>query len=85
MQIHDDHDGDVLVTCRLAMVGLHADAIKREYSEAFAEIKRRCMACGFRQSCAAEVMRDPYNLAWEGYCPNSAALNALVALAEIVN
>jgi hypothetical protein len=39
-------------------------AIKREYSEAFDEIRLRCLACTFRQSCAAEVMRDPYNLIW---------------------
>jgi len=43
------------------------------------------MACSFRLSCAAEVMRDPYNLVWEAYCPNSGALNALVALTEAVN
>jgi hypothetical protein len=43
------------------------------------------MSCSFRVSCAAEVMRDPYNLIWEAYCPNSGALNALVALTEAIN
>jgi hypothetical protein len=94
MQIHDAHskgksttpnEDDNLVQCRLTMVDLHANAIKREYSEAFDEIKRRCMSCSFRASCAAEVMRDPYNLIWEAYCPSSGALNALVALTEVIH
>jgi hypothetical protein len=94
MKVHDDRstakstipgEGDYLVECRLTMVGLHAKVIQREYSAAFDEIRRRCMACSFRLSCAAEVMRDPYSLIWEAYCPNSGALNALVALTEAVN
>ena len=91
MQIHDDRStaqsttGDYVAECRLTMVGLHASAIKREYSDAFEQIKRRCTSCGFRASCAAEVLRDPYNLIWEAYCPNSGALNALVAITEASN
>jgi hypothetical protein len=31
------------------------------------------------------LKRDPTNLAWEAYCPNSGALNALVALTEAIH
>jgi hypothetical protein len=77
-------EADKLVQCRLAMVGLHSEAIQSEYAEAFDKIRQRCGNCGFRASCAAEILRDPYSLAWEGYCPNSAAVNALVAINEAI-
>jgi len=31
-----------------------------------------------------DLKRDPNNLVWEAYCPNSAALNALVAITEMI-
>jgi hypothetical protein len=94
MQIHYDHsagkaappsDGDSLLQCRMTILGLDGGAMERDYAEAFDVIRRRCVDCGVRTPCAADLRRDPLNLVWEAYCPNSAALNALVALTEAIH
>jgi hypothetical protein len=94
MQIHHDRstgkfttpdEGDDLLQCRMTIVGLDFDAIERDYGETFDEIRRRCMSCRLQAPCAVDLKRDPNNLVWEAYCPNSGALNALVALTEAIH
>ena len=77
--IPDEHDE--LLDCRMAMLGLNLDAAN---GETFNEIMRRCKNCAHREACAVDLKRDPNNLVWEAYCPNSAALNALVAITEMI-
>ena len=76
----DEHD--VLLECRLTTLGLDHCTMERDYGETFDKIKGRCMNCGLRMSCAADLTRYPRNLVWEAYCPNSGTLNALVAVTE---
>jgi hypothetical protein len=94
MQIHQDRlpetpatpdEGDELLQCRMTIVGLHSGAVERDYGEAFDKIKRRCATCRARATCAADVRRDPHDMAWASYCPNSRAIIALAALAEALN
>ncbi len=94
MQVHYDRsmgksaapdEGEDLLLCRMTILGLDFGAIERDYREAFDKIKRRCASCGVRTPCAADLKRDPHNVAWEAYCPNSEILNALVALTEAVH
>src|SRR5262252_1179262 len=59
---------------RMAMLDLGLCAIQSDHSKAYQEVKRRCMSCIFREACALDLKRDPYNPVWESYCPNSAAL-----------
>jgi hypothetical protein len=92
MQIRNDRsngnsttrdEGDDLLYSRIGMLGLGLNTIERDYSEMFDKIKRRCMSCGLREVCAVDLKRDPNNLVWEAYCPNSGVLNALVELTEV--
>ena len=39
----------------------------------------RCKSCGYRETCAVDLKRDPNNPIWETYCPNT---GAFIALAE---
>jgi len=64
---------DELLDCRMAMLGLGAT----EIGDAFDEIRRRCVSCGYREACAVDLKRDPNNPVWETYCPNAVALLAL--------
>jgi len=68
---------DELLDCRMAMLGLSANEIGG--GDAFDEIRRRCMSCGYREACAVDLQRDPNNPVWETYCPNAATLIALTA------
>ncbi len=94
MQIHEDRstetpaspdEGDELLQNRMTIVGLHSGAIERDYADAFDKIKRRCASCRVRATCAADLRRDPHNMAWGSYCPNSRALIALAALDAALN
>jgi hypothetical protein len=39
----------------------------------------RCKSCGYRETCAVDLKRDPNNPVWETYCPNA---DAFIALAK---
>jgi hypothetical protein len=72
---HDQSDD--LLDCRMAMLGLDLHEIERSDGETFNQIRRQCTSCGFRETCAVDLKRDPNNPVWETYCPNSGTLNAL--------
>jgi hypothetical protein len=76
---------DDLLDCRLAILGLHRNAIERFDGEIFELIRRRCANCDFRESCVVDLKRDPNNPVWESYCPNSAVLNALASACWLAN
>ncbi len=78
-------EGDDLLKCRIAIVGLDIKAIERCYGEVFNRLRQRCMSCGVRAPCAVDLKHNPNNLVWEAYCPNSEALNALVAFTEMIH
>ena len=93
MQIDYDHsvgkpatpsEVDDLLRGRMKILGLEVDAIGREFREVFEKIKRNCLSCSDREPCALDLKRDPDGSMWEGYCPNSDVLNALVALTEAI-
>jgi hypothetical protein len=93
MQIGYDHligksttpdEVDDLLRGRMNILGLDADAIGREFREVFVKIKTNCSSCSEREPCALELKRDPNTVMWEAYCPNSAVLNALVALTDVI-
>jgi hypothetical protein len=70
----DEHDE--LLDCRMAMLGLNLDTTN---GDTFSEVMRRCKSCGYRETCAVDLKRDPNNPVWETYCPNT---GAFIALAE---
>jgi hypothetical protein len=75
-------ESDVLLDCRMAMLGLDFDAIKCSDGDALSQIIRECMSCGFREACTVDLKRDPNSPVWETYCPNAAALIALARLGD---
>ena len=77
-------EADHLLKSRMAVLGLDVDAIGRDYPEVFDKIRRNCPNCADRESCALDLKRDVHSSIWEAYCPNSDALNAVVALTEVI-
>ena len=73
---------DELLRSRMKILGLDVDATGRDFREAFERIRKNCPRCGDREACVIDLRKDPNALIWEAYCPNSAALNAIVALTE---
>jgi hypothetical protein len=71
-----------LLRSRMKILGLDVGAIGRDFREVFDKVRKNCPRCGHREACAIDLRHDPNALIWEAYCPNSEALNALVALAE---
>jgi hypothetical protein len=78
-------EADELLQCRMSIQGLDILAIERDYPEVFEKLKRRCVACRCRSACTVDLERDPHNRVWEGYCPNSRVLTALVTLTEVAS
>ena len=78
-------EGEDLLQCRLAIMALDVNAVQRKYNDVFVKLKRSCANCANREPCAADLKHDPNNLVWEAYCPNSAAINALVELSEMTD
>jgi hypothetical protein len=78
-------EADEFLQCRMSILGLDIITIERDYPEVFDKLKRRCVSCPCRAACVVDLKRDPNNRVWEGYCPNSQVLNALVTLTEVVN
>lgn len=78
------HEVDDLLRGRMKALGLDVDAIGTDYREVFDKIKKNCTSCGDRGGCALDLKQDHNSLVWEAYCPNSDALNALVALTEVI-
>jgi hypothetical protein len=71
------NEDDDYLGCRLAMLGLDLQLIKRGDSDNFELIRRRCTNCASRDDCAVDLKRDPNNPVWQTYCPNAGALIAL--------
>lgn len=94
MQGHNDRstgksttpdEGEDLLQCRLAIMALDINAVQRNYNDVFVKLRRSCANCTDRAPCSVDLKRDPNNLVWEAYCPNSAAINALVVLSEMTD
>jgi hypothetical protein len=75
---------DELLRARMKVLGLDVEAIGRDYPEVFDKIKRNCPSCSDRKACALDLRRDPNDVMWEAYCPNSEALYALVSLTDVI-
>ena len=73
---------DELLRSRMKILGLDVEAIGRDFREVFDKVRKNCPRCGDREACAIDLRHDPNALIWEAYCPNSEALNILVALTE---
>ena len=68
-----------LLTKRLRALDIDlADPVLLEIKK---ELQRCCSFCDSKRECARDLEADPQSPAWVGYCPNEAALSALVALA----
>jgi len=67
-----------LLTKRLRVLGIDpADPALLEMKK---DLQRSCSFCDSKRACARDLAADPQSSAWAGYCPNEAALSALVAL-----
>jgi hypothetical protein len=75
--------GADLLTRRLRALGIDcADPVLLEIKK---DLQRCCSFCDSKRECARDLNTDPQSPAWTGYCPNEAALSALVALASSAN
>jgi hypothetical protein len=67
-----------LLSKRLQALGIDpADPALLEIKK---DLQRCCSFCDSKRACARDLKADPQSPAWAGYCPNEAALSALVAL-----
>jgi hypothetical protein len=70
--------GADLLTKRLRALGIDpADPALLEIKK---DLQRCCAFCDSKRECARDLKTDPHSPAWTAYCPNEAALSALVAL-----
>jgi hypothetical protein len=72
-----------LLTKRLRALDIDlADPVLLEIKK---DLQRCCSFCDSKRQCARDLEADPLSPAWTAYCPNEAALSALVALASPAN
>jgi hypothetical protein len=68
-----------LLEWRLTGLGLNPKDIERHSPDMLVHLRSRCALCADKARCL-EAMMDFRNPAgWEGYCPNAAAIRALLA------
>ena len=69
-----------LLSKRLRALGIDpADPALLEIKK---DLQRCCSFCDSKRQCARDLQDDPQSPAWTAYCPNEAALSALVELAS---
>jgi hypothetical protein len=68
-----------LLGWRLTGLGLNPKDIERHSPHGLDQLRSRCALCADKRRCLEDMMdfRDPPG--WEGYCPNAAAIRALLA------
>jgi hypothetical protein len=72
-----------LLDKRLGALGIEpTDAALLEVKR---DLERCCSLCDSKRECARDLQADPQSPAWTQYCPNKAALSALVALKAPTN
>jgi len=66
-----------LLLRRMAVLDLDRKEVAQVEPRTFRDLQRICTLCESHRQCARDLSRDSSDPAWEGYCPNVAALRAL--------
>jgi hypothetical protein len=69
-----------LLLRRMAALGLDHRTVVQMQPQMFRNLQRTCTLCESHRQCARDLSRYSDDRAWEGYCPNVAALRALGGL-----
>ena len=70
-------DSADLVERRMAALGLDAADVEETQPATMRDLQRVCSICDNKRVCEHDLDRNPANLAWQDYCPNSGTLRAL--------
>lgn len=68
-----------LLGWRLTGLGLNPKDIERHSPYLLLRLRSRCAHCAVKRRCLEGMMDLRNPLGWEGYCPNAAAIRALLA------
>jgi hypothetical protein len=71
-----------LLEWRLTGLGLNPKEIERHSPDMLVHLRSRCALCADKARCLEAMMDFRTPPGWEGYCPNAAAIHALLAGAE---
>ena len=66
-----------LLSRRMTELGL--DQPGRVEGGVMRDLRRTCSLCSSKRRCRHDLVRNPSDSVWKGYCPNATTLSALVA------
>lgn len=76
-------DAAELLERRLEALGLSADELAHTSPAELRDMERLCTTCRSKGRCAHDLVADPDNPVWQGYCPNKDTLASLKREASI--
>jgi hypothetical protein len=62
---------------RMTALDLDEAEVARLEPATFQDLQRVCTMCDCHRHCARDLERDPFDPAWQEYCPNATTLKAL--------
>jgi hypothetical protein len=68
-----------LLGWRLTGLGLNPKDIERHDPHMLLALRNKCALCADKRRCLEDMMDFRHPPGWEGYCPNAAAIRALLA------
>jgi hypothetical protein len=74
-----------LLGWRLTGLGLNPKDIERHDPQMLLELRSKCALCAVKRRCLEGMMDSRHPPGWEGYCPNAAAIRALLATPGAAN
>jgi hypothetical protein len=72
-------DAGDLLYWRMNEIKFDPKEVTQVYPQVMRDLQRVCAVCGSKRRCEHDLAKNPFDPAWQKYCPNVTTLSALAA------